>query len=41
MVSICMWIFLEEGHSGFRDFLAQVIDVTYLNNLTERKSFLD
>ena len=33
--------FFEEGHSGLRDFLAQVIDVTNLNNPSERGEFLD
>jgi hypothetical protein len=28
-----------EGHSGLSDFLVQVIDVTDVNNPTERESF--
>ena len=31
--------FWEEGHSGLSDFLVQVIDVTDVNNPTERESF--
>ena len=39
MGSICVCIFFEEGHSGLKYYLAQVIDVTDLNNLMERQSF--
>ena len=31
--------FFEAGHSGFNDFLVQVIDVTDVNKPTERESF--
>ena len=31
--------FWGEGHSGLSDFLVQVIDVTDVNNPTERESF--
>ena len=31
--------FYTEGHSGIKDFSVQVIDVTDVNNPTERKSF--
>ena len=39
MVNICMNIFFEEGHSGLNDFRAQIIDVTDVNQPTERESF--
>jgi hypothetical protein len=35
----CMPIFGGEGHLGLSDFLVQVIDVTDVNNPTERESF--
>ena len=31
--------FYTEGHSGIKDFSVQVIDVTDVNNPTERESF--
>ena len=31
--------FYTEGHSGIKDFSVQVIDVTDVNNSTERESF--
>ena len=38
-VNICIHISIRKGHSGIKDFSVQVIDVTDVNNPTERESF--
>ena len=42
VVNICIHISIRKsrkGHSGIKDFSVQVIDVTDVNNPTERESF--
>ena len=40
MVNICIHISVRKGTRGLRDFSMQVIDVTDVNNPTERECFL-